>query len=72
MLLRAPSNLTLNVSIPSTTSLGNLVQCFTTLIAKNFFLTCSLNLPSFSLKVLPLVLMLQALIITKFKQEWKC
>ncbi|KAK4827937.1 hypothetical protein QYF61_022552 [Mycteria americana] len=31
-----------------TTSLSNLFQCFTTLIVKNFFLTSSLNLPSFS------------------------
>ncbi|KAK4811312.1 LOW QUALITY PROTEIN: hypothetical protein QYF61_024448 [Mycteria americana] len=39
-LLRAPSNLTLNVSRDgaSTTSLGNLFQCFTTLIVTNFFL----------------------------------
>jgi len=40
----------------STTSLGNLCQCFTTLIVKNFFLISSLSLPSFSLKPLPLVL----------------
>ncbi|KAK4818403.1 hypothetical protein QYF61_012324 [Mycteria americana] len=61
-LLRAPSNLTLNVSRDgaSTTSLGNLVQCFTTLIVKNFFLISSLNLPSCSLKPLPLVLSQQA------------
>ncbi|KAK4832884.1 hypothetical protein QYF61_026434 [Mycteria americana] len=39
-LLRALSNLTLNVARDGalTTSLGNLFQCFTTLIAKNFFL----------------------------------
>ena len=44
------------------TSLGNLCQCFTTLIVKNIFLTSSLNLPSFSLKPLPLVLSQQALL----------
>ena len=51
-LLRTPSNLTLNVSRDgaSITSLGNLFQCFTTLIVKNFFPTSSLNLPSSSLK----------------------
>ena len=42
----------------STNSLGNLFQCFT-LIIKNFFLICSLNLPSFSLKPSSLVLSLQ-------------
>ncbi|KAK4807049.1 hypothetical protein QYF61_018390 [Mycteria americana] len=59
----APSNLTLNVSRDgaSNTSLGNLFQCFTTLIVKKFFLISSLNLPSFSLKPLPLVLSQQAL-----------
>ncbi|KAK4828156.1 LOW QUALITY PROTEIN: hypothetical protein QYF61_024071, partial [Mycteria americana] len=64
MLLRAPSNLTLNVSRhgASTTSLGNLFQCFTTLIVKNVFLISTLNLPSFSLKPLPLVLSQQALL----------
>ncbi|KAK4822238.1 hypothetical protein QYF61_011879 [Mycteria americana] len=46
----------------STTSLGNLFQCLTTLIVKNFFLISSLNLPSFSLKPLPLVLSLHALV----------
>ncbi|KAK4829865.1 hypothetical protein QYF61_007257 [Mycteria americana] len=42
-LLRAPSNLTFNVSRDgaSTTSLGNLFQCFTTLTVKNFFLRSS-------------------------------
>ena len=49
-LLRGPSSLTLSVSRDraSTTSLGNLFQCLTTLIIKNFFLTSSLNLPSFN------------------------
>jgi len=56
-LLRAPSNLTMNVPRDgaSTISLGNLCQGFTTLIIKNVFLTSSLNLPSFSLKPSPLV-----------------
>ncbi|KAK4828550.1 hypothetical protein QYF61_027519 [Mycteria americana] len=63
-LLRAPSNLTLNVSRDgaSTTSLGNMFQCFTTLILKNVVLISSLNLPSFSLKPLPLLLSQQALL----------
>ncbi|KAK4815543.1 hypothetical protein QYF61_003235 [Mycteria americana] len=61
---RVPSNLTLNVSRDgaSTTSLGNLFQCFTTLIVKNVILIPSLNLPSCSFKPLPLVLSLQALL----------
>ncbi|KAK4814468.1 hypothetical protein QYF61_018986 [Mycteria americana] len=65
-LLRAPSNLTLNVSRDgaSTTSLGNLFQCLTTLMVKNFFLKSSLNLPSLSLKPLLLVLSQQALLKT--------
>ncbi|KAK4829842.1 hypothetical protein QYF61_006852 [Mycteria americana] len=61
----ALSNLTLNVSRDgaSITSLGNLFQCFTTLIAKKFLpYISSLNLPSFSLKQLPLVLSQQALL----------
>ncbi|KAK4827886.1 hypothetical protein QYF61_022309, partial [Mycteria americana] len=60
---RAKSNLTLNVSRDgaSTTSLGNLCQCFTTLSIKNFFLVSNLNLPSFSFRPLPLVLLQQAL-----------
>ncbi|KAK4827187.1 hypothetical protein QYF61_015149, partial [Mycteria americana] len=62
--VRAPSNLTLNVSRDgaSTTSLGNLFQCLTTLTVKNFFLKSSLNLPSLSLKPLLLVLSPQALL----------
>jgi len=57
-LLRAPSNLTMNVPSngASATSLDNLFHCFTILIVKNFFLISSLNLPSPSLKPLPLVL----------------
>ena len=45
--LRAPSSLTLSVSRDraSTSSLGNLCQCLTTLIVKNVFLTPNLNLP---------------------------
>ncbi|KAK4831893.1 LOW QUALITY PROTEIN: hypothetical protein QYF61_020040 [Mycteria americana] len=63
-LLRASSNLTLNVSRDeaSTTSLGNLFLCFTTLIVKNFFLKSSLNLPSLGLKPLLLGLSQQALL----------
>jgi len=51
-LLRAPSSLALNTSREgaSTASLGNLFQCFTTIMVKNFFLISSLNLPSFSLE----------------------
>jgi len=62
-LLKAPSNLALNVSRDgaATTSLGNLCQCFTTRVVKNFFLIASLNLLSFSLKPLLLVLSQQAL-----------
>ncbi|KAK4811189.1 hypothetical protein QYF61_019820 [Mycteria americana] len=62
-LLKAPSNLALNTSNDgaSTASLGNLFQFLTTLIINNFFLMSNLNLPSFSLKPLPLVLSLQAL-----------
>ncbi|KAK4829612.1 hypothetical protein QYF61_005739 [Mycteria americana] len=64
-LLKAPSNLALNTSKDgaSTTSLGNLFQCLTTLIGKNFFLISNLNLPSFSLKPLPLALSLHALVL---------
>ena len=46
----------------ATASLGNLFQCLTTLMVKNFFLIFDLNLPSFSLKPLPLVLSLRALV----------
>ncbi|KAK4820994.1 hypothetical protein QYF61_009460 [Mycteria americana] len=46
----------------------NLFQCFTTLIVKNFFLISSLNLPSFSLKPLHLVLSQQALL--KILRGW--
>jgi len=40
----------------STASFGNMLQCLRTLIVKNFFLLSNLNLLSFSLKPLPLVL----------------
>jgi len=64
--LRAPSQLPLNVFMDgaSTTSLGNPVQCFTTLMVKNFFPISSLNLPSLRLKPLLLVLLQQALLKT--------
>jgi len=60
-LLQAPSNLTLNTSSDgaSVTYPGNLFQGLTPLMVKNVFLRCSLNLPSFSLKLLPLALSLQ-------------
>ncbi|KAK4815434.1 hypothetical protein QYF61_002649, partial [Mycteria americana] len=63
-LLKALSNLTLNTSRggASTTSLDDLLQCFTTLIVKHFFLLSNLNLSSFSSKPLPLVLSLEALV----------
>ena len=53
-LLRAPSNLTWNVSrdAASTTSLGNLCQGSATLIIKNFFLLSSLTLSSFWFKTI--------------------
>ena len=40
---------------------GNLFQCLTTLTVKDFFLISNLNLPSLSLKPLPLVLLPQTL-----------
>ena len=56
-MLRAPSSLTLSVTRDgaSTTSLGNLFLCFTTLIIKHFFFIHSLNLSCFSLRLFPLV-----------------
>jgi len=55
---RATSSLALNASRDgaSTTSLGNLFQCVTTLCVKNFLLISNLNLPCLSLKPFPLVL----------------
>jgi len=63
-LLRAPSSLALNTSREgaATTFLGNLCQCLTTVIVKNFFLISNLKLPSFSLKPLTLFLPLHALV----------
>jgi len=63
-LLKAPSNLALDTAREGadTASLGNLFQCLNTLIIKNFFFITSLNLSSFSLKPLPLVLSLHALV----------
>jgi len=46
----------------ATASLGNLGQCFTTLMGKNFFLISNLNLPSFHLEPFPLVLSLHLLV----------
>ena len=46
----------------STTSLGNLFQCLTTLTVKDFFLISSPNLCSLSLKSLTLLLSLQTLL----------
>jgi len=56
--LQAPSNPALDTAREgaATASLGNLGQGLTTLMGKNFFLISTLNLPSFSLKLLPLVL----------------
>ena len=64
--LRAPSNPALNPAREgaATASLGNPCQCLTILIVKKFFLISNLNLPSFSLKPLPLVLLQQALLKT--------
>ena len=57
MLPRATSSVALNASRDgaSTTSSGNLFQCFTTLCMKNFLLTSNLNLPCLSLRPFPLV-----------------
>jgi len=59
-LLSTPSNLALNASgdKASTASLSILCQCLTTLSGRNFLHISHLNLPSFSLKSLPLVLSL--------------
>ena len=63
--LRTHSSLALDVSRnrASTTSLGNLFQCLTTLTVKYFFLISNLNLPSISLKPFPLVLSPQTLLM---------
>ena len=54
-LLKALSSLALNTAREGavTASLGNLCQCLTTLMVKNFFLISNVNLPSFTLKPLP-------------------
>jgi len=63
-LLKAPSNVSLNPSREraATASLDNLFQHLTTLIVNNFFLRSNLNVPSFSLKPVSLVLSLHALV----------
>jgi len=50
-LLKDPSNMALNTSsdVTLTASLGNLVQCLTTLVVKNFFLLSNVKLPSYRL-----------------------
>lgn len=54
-LLRVPSNPTLNIFRAEVfTALGNLFNCLITLTVKIFFLMSNLNLPFFSLKLLPL------------------
>ncbi|NXD64577.1 PCD23 protein, partial [Eolophus roseicapillus] len=57
---KAPSSLALNTAtdVAFTTSLGNLIQCLTTLTVRNFFLVSNLNFPCFSLYPLPLDLLL--------------
>jgi len=64
--LKAPSNLALNTAREraATASLGTLGQRLTTLTVKDFFPMSNLNLPSFSLKPLPLLLSLHALVIS--------
>ena len=61
---RATSSLALNASSnrASTTSLGNLFQCVTTLFVRNFLLISYLDLPCLSLKPFPLVLSLSTLV----------
>ena len=61
---RAPSSLALNTSRDNafTASLGNPFQHLTTLIVKNFLVSSNLNIPSCSLKPLPVVLSLHALV----------
>jgi len=45
---QAVSRLSIVAEGAATKALGNLFQCFTTLMVKNFFLISNLNLPSFS------------------------
>jgi len=63
-LLKAPAYPALNTTREgaATASLGKLCQGLTTLRVKKFFLLSNLNLPSFSLKSLPLVLLLHAFV----------
>jgi len=58
--LQAPSNLALSPAREgaATASLGSLGQVLTTITENSFFLISYLNLPSFSLKPLPIVLSL--------------
>jgi len=67
-LLPALSNLALNPAREgaATASLGNLGQGLTALTLRNFFFVSNLNLPSFSLKPLPLVLSLHALLLAVY------
>ena len=60
----APSSPALNSAWDgaSAASLGSLCQCLTTLIEENVFLIYNLNMFSFSLKPLPLVMSLHSLI----------
>jgi len=62
--LKALSNPALNTAREraATASLGNLCQGLTTLTVKDFFLKSNLNVLSFSLKHLSLVLSLHALV----------
>jgi len=57
--------------LASTASLGNLFQCLTTCIIKNLFHTYNPNLPSFTLKLFPLVLLLQTLVKSLFCLSYK-
>lgn len=55
-IVQSPSGLALNTFRDgvSTVSLGNMLQCLTTLIMNNFFLMSNLNLPFCKLKTVPL------------------
>lgn len=60
-LLKSLSSLTWNILVvgASIASLGNLLPCLATFIIKELFLMSSVNLPSFNLKTVFLVLLLQ-------------
>jgi len=62
------SNPTLNTPSDgaATISLGNLFPCLSTLTVKNFFLLAKLNLPFSSLKPLPLIVSLRAVVKSPF------